>query len=380
MSKLLGREIPYREYRDGRSSQKYSNSVKIHISDKEVLAYFNDQDFYDWSGDARDDGAYERGALHKQIPMAWIINGTEDYLWGVFSGLLDSDGSVTKNMVTGNPRFGCSISTCSPFLRKTFVELCHRLGVRCGVTVSRHKPRANGNPGSVEYMLRPSTIDIKKNLDKIQCVGERERTLLEEWKKAPLSLDQTDIIPLTNKERKLLRAQLVSSNPKDSSLYSSLGKKTISRESLMRRSELLEESGLETLKARVENTGVLWDKVNTVNILDKREVFDLCVPETKVFAVDNGLIIWDTMTYHVPVSTRAVREAYDKMLPSKNLLSARDYTAHYLPQEEFNLGIYLASRDGRGPVKKVFKTRQEAILAYRRGEIDLNDNIQVLEN
>lgn len=87
----------------------------------------------------------------------------------------------------------------------------------------------------------------------------------------------------------------------------------------------------------------------------------------------------DTMTYYVPVSDKAVKEAYNKMLPSKNLLAARDYKAHYLPQEEYILGGWLAYREGKGPVKQVFKTKQDAILAYKQGKIGLNDNIQILE-
>ena len=86
----------------------------------------------------------------------------------------------------------------------------------------------------------------------------------------------------------------------------------------------------------------------------------------------------DTMTYYVPVSDKAVKEAYNKMLPSKNLLAARDYKAHYLPQEEYILGGWLAYRDGKGPVKQVFKTKEDAILAYKQGKIGLNDNIQIL--
>jgi hypothetical protein len=77
------------------------------------------------------------------------------------------------------------------------------------------------------------------------------------------------------------------------------------------------------------------------------------------------------------VSKKAVRDAYQKMMPSKNLLSARNFTAHYLPQEEYILGAYLSTRKGTGPVKRTFKTEQEAIQAYRRGEIDVDDNVQI---
>lgn len=85
----------------------------------------------------------------------------------------------------------------------------------------------------------------------------------------------------------------------------------------------------------------------------------------------------DAVTYYVPVSKKAVQDAYNKMLPSKTLLAARRPTAHYLPQEEYILGAAIASRPGKGPVVRTFKTEQEAITAYRKGEIDVNDNIQI---
>jgi DNA-directed RNA polymerase subunit beta' len=85
----------------------------------------------------------------------------------------------------------------------------------------------------------------------------------------------------------------------------------------------------------------------------------------------------DQVTYYVPVSKKAVKDAYAKMMPSKNLLSARNFTAHYMPQEEYILGAYLSTRKGTGPVKRTFKTEQEAIQAYKRGEIDVNDNVQI---
>lgn len=108
------------------------------------------------------------------------------------------------------------------------------------------------------------------------------------------------------------------------------------------------------------------------------EGYDLTVPGFETFTTDTGVVLSNTMTYYVPVTEAAVKEAYEKMLPSKNLLGARDFKAHYLPQEEYILGAWLASQDGKGPVKQVFKTKEEAIKAYKLGKIDLNDNIQIL--
>ena len=108
------------------------------------------------------------------------------------------------------------------------------------------------------------------------------------------------------------------------------------------------------------------------------EGYDLTVPGFETFTTDTGVVLSNTMTYYVPVTEAAVKEAYEKMLPSKNLLGARDFKAHYLPQEEYILGAWLASQDGKGPVKQVFKTKEEAIKAYKLGKIDLNDNIQII--
>lgn len=130
---------------------------------------------------------------------------------------------------------------------------------------------------------------------------------------------------------------------------------------------------------RLVNSDYNWsvvEKVEKTGICI--EGYDLTVPGFETFTTDTGVVLSNTMTYYVPVTEAAVKEAYEKMLPSKNLLGARDFKAHYLPQEEYILGAWLASQDGKGPVKHVFKTKEEAIKAYKLGKIDLNDNIQIL--
>lgn len=129
------------------------------------------------------------------------------------------------------------------------------------------------------------------------------------------------------------------------------------------------------------NDGYEWQYIVGVEKTGKSvEGYDLTVPGFETFTTDTGVVLSNTMTYYVPVTEAAVKEAYEKMLPSKNLLGARDFKAHYLPQEEYILGAWLASQDGKGPVKQVFKTKEEAIKAYKLGKIDLNDNIQIIGN
>lgn len=85
----------------------------------------------------------------------------------------------------------------------------------------------------------------------------------------------------------------------------------------------------------------------------------------------------DTMSYHVPVSDDAVQNAYDKMLPSKNLRSVAQFDIHYAPRHEYQLGLYQAStKKGDGKVHR-FLTTKDAIDAYRKGLIGVGDEVVV---
>jgi len=87
----------------------------------------------------------------------------------------------------------------------------------------------------------------------------------------------------------------------------------------------------------------------------------------------------DTMNIHVPTSQEAIKEVFDKLLPSKNLLSENDYKVHILPRQEFLLGLYLATRGTeKNKDPKQFSSKQDAIKAFFDGKLNLNDPISIL--
>lgn len=87
------------------------------------------------------------------------------------------------------------------------------------------------------------------------------------------------------------------------------------------------------------------------------------------------------MQYHVPSTEDAAREAVEKMLPSKNLFAAASFKAHYVPQADFQTGVYLASsRVDKKAKPRVYKSHQDAINAYRRGEIDVDSPVHIVES
>lgn len=86
----------------------------------------------------------------------------------------------------------------------------------------------------------------------------------------------------------------------------------------------------------------------------------------------------DAMNVHVPVSESAVQDIITKMLPSKNLLSAKTMSIHMKPEQMALLGLYRATAPAKASVPpKTFATEAEAMAAYSRGEIGPNDPVLI---
>lgn len=112
--------------------------------------------------------------------------------------------------------------------------------------------------------------------------------------------------------------------------------------------------------------------------LTKNKVMEVSPVITKGFAADfDG----DAMQYHVPSTDSAAEEALEKMLPSKNLFSAASFKAHYLPNRDYQTGLYLASsRIDKKSKPRVYRNRKDAIAAYRRGEISVDTPVHIVED
>lgn len=88
----------------------------------------------------------------------------------------------------------------------------------------------------------------------------------------------------------------------------------------------------------------------------------------------------DAVQYHVPVDDAARKEAEEKMLPSRNLLSAADFkTPWHMPMNEYLGGLYAATAGASKRRPHVFRSLHDAYAAFRRGEIDINDPVEIME-
>ncbi|HEY9086982.1 MAG TPA: DNA-directed RNA polymerase subunit beta', partial [Anaerolineaceae bacterium] len=91
----------------------------------------------------------------------------------------------------------------------------------------------------------------------------------------------------------------------------------------------------------------------------------------------------DQMAIHVPLSKKAVWEARQLMLSSRNLLKPADGEPIISPSKDMVLGVYYLTvkdnqaHEGDG---RVFSDLDEVELAYSLGQVDIHANIRVMAN
>lgn len=345
---------------------KLGDSVKLHLSGPGLVSWWEE------TGLVPPTAVAGRTALNKEIPLNLLYVANEEMLWGFLSGLLDGDGSFSKNTARNNPRFGCRFSTSSEKLKDGVVLLCYRLGIRTSTTVTA--PR---NFSNTAYTVCLSTSDMKRNLDKLSCVGERELGIISEWKASPEALDKQDSVPVTAEEAAAIKREISSVGP-TAQLWAGLKNKDkcirLTRGTAMKHASLIREVA-PSLWERLLNMDTVWYPVDKIEDAGIRDVYDLKVDSTKVYAVNNGLIVWDTVNLHVPVSDAAREDTRNRMFPERNLVAMRDRKIAYKPEKEYQQGLYVATRMKEGERPRIFDTLEEARAALRRGDIDVDDPI-----
>ena len=124
-----------------------------------------------------------------------------------------------------------------------------------------------------------------------------------------------------------------------------------------------------------------WHKFNILafrpHIVDGRSIH-VCPLIDSGFNMDHD---GDTVNIHVPASMKAARQAIDKMLPSKNLISLTDLkSVRYKPEKEQVSGLWALTRGRTRKPTRYFSSKSEAIAAYRNGEIGPNDPVDIKES
>jgi len=135
---------------------------------------------------------------------------------------------------------------------------------------------------------------------------------------------------------------------------------------------------LEWSERFLENKSINWSPVDSVEKTGVLEDgYDLTVPGYETFMAADGVILSNTMNVHVPVSDDAVKEIKDRLMPSQNLLSIKGRDAHYTPSQEFVLGLYNTTAVDHKKPKTKFKSAEDVIAAYRRGDLNIDSQVDI---
>lgn len=86
----------------------------------------------------------------------------------------------------------------------------------------------------------------------------------------------------------------------------------------------------------------------------------------------------DTMQIHAPVTEQGIKDTYNMMLPNALLSDQSRNRLIAFPQHEAIIGTTLAAKavSSTNPVK-VFNSHEDLLQAYRTGQINLNDTVEV---
>lgn len=121
-----------------------------------------------------------------------------------------------------------------------------------------------------------------------------------------------------------------------------------------------------------------WSMVTDVVKTGKvEELHDLTVPGYETYVNAEGVVLSNTINVHVPASDDAVKEAYEKLMPSSDPFSDRDQDkVVLLPKQEQILGLYTAATSDN-PDTYDFDTEEDALKALKTGQVPLSANINI---
>ena len=142
----------------------------------------------------------------------------------------------------------------------------------------------------------------------------------------------------------------------------------------------------EVLEEVIKDRPVLLNRAPTLHRLGI-QAFEPLLVEGKaihlhplVCAAFNADFDGDQMAVHIPLSNRAVQEARELMLSSRNLLKPADGEPIVGPTKDMVLGCYYLTmeREGRKGEGMTFANINEVILAYDLGIVDIHASIKLL--
>jgi hypothetical protein len=341
--------------------------------------------------------AHARG--QKRLPD-WFIYTPDEFRFGLFAGLIDKSGGVglSQAKTKSKPQLIVNYTATSFQLALEVQLLAASVGIAASITVSK---TAQGLPC---WYVVFSNRDIKQwggrglqNKDKKSKIDAAEvdpnSPAMAKHEQLPMPFDLLEILLLAIGSRKVKTPE----GEERRKLYTKLQESRKGQGRAARVSRLLAEEIIAlTKKYDLAVSGELWD--NWLQLVNQKDVvwdyvagieetgkvetmYDLTVPGYETFVSSTGIVLSNTMNFHVPYSKEAIKEAKEILLPSKSLLQASDFkSAQPRIISENAGGLYLASLPPDSKERpRTFATWKDAKNAYRDGKLAIDDPVIILE-
>ena len=323
-------------------------------------------------------------AENKHLPPFWQ-NTSREFRIGLFEGLMDTDGtmSLTKAKVKKNKQLVCNYTTVSMTLATEVQYLCRTLGIDSKLTTQ--KTPAGGKCWQVSI----STKNLKALGLKLYSPKKAANLANADIRDDSSAGGRKYMIPVPVKDLKKVRGIILALDKAAYVTLNRTGKKGYVPTTIADKIAKVLKSApdLQTdmwkrwleLYENIEN--VVWERVESfTNTGMFEDGFDLTVPGYETFMNSEGVILSNTVNLHVPAGEKAAKQAFEKMLPSKNLISLTDLTkVRYKPEKEQISGLWALTRGRTRKPTRYFSSKAEAIAAYRNGEIGPNDPVDIKE-
>lgn len=324
--------IYYKDRFDEKGENKLADSKAIISTDQRVRDYIASLDMY---------AIDKHDALSKRVSERFINRSSREFLFGLICGMIDGDGSISFKTLADKTSlsFDFRINTSSIYLVESLKRILYKLGIKYSVSTS--EPRLWS---SIAYTVILSFVDVYEQLNSFKFYGIRESKLLEILKTTNrIPKDNHDAIPVSKDEAVLLSN--IAIKHKDAGLYSAVVPSSNlcpNRNNILKYIDELDKNS--SLYKRVINTNIYWGKVREVKYIGKQEVFDFLIPTTKVFVINDGIVVYDTISCNPILSDEANKEV-DDYLNSKQKYIRPDGSLYALMTDLINLTFYNLSRN-----------------------------------
>lgn len=155
-----------------------------------------------------------------------------------------------------------------------------------------------------------------------------------------ITYDYQDTIPLSNNEAMELERRVISTGDMDEGLRIKRFK-CISRA----KAKSIYPRDNSPLSDRIYSDDIHWDKATVKYLHEKRRVYDFIVPDSKVFAVNDGLIVFDTCSWIPIFSEEANKECLAYMKTTGNYVLPSGEPLADMCDDLCKISFYAMTRD-----------------------------------